>query len=155
MAAGPRSGARRPIATHDSYDEAQATVDYLAERRFPVEHLTIVGEDLRYAEEITGRVGVGRAAAHGALNGAVVGGLVGFVLGLFTFLEPVVSALALALWGVVIGAVAGTFVGAVGHALIPGGQNFSSVGGLQAARYVVLADADVADDAERILRHRN
>lgn len=153
---GPASGQgeRRPIASHETYAEAQATVDYLADRRFPVEHLSIVGEDLRYVEQVTGRAGFGRAAARGMLSGAVVGALVGFVLGLFTFLEPVVSALALALWGVVIGAITGGFLGVASHALWPGKHDFASVAGVQADRYAVLADADVADDAQRILRQR-
>ena len=40
----------------------------------------------------------------------------------------------------------------LGYAVTGGRRDFSSVGGMQAERYNVMADADVADEAERVLQ---
>jgi hypothetical protein len=44
------------IGTYDTYREAQRAVDYLSDQKFPVEHTTIVGNNLRQVEKITGRL---------------------------------------------------------------------------------------------------
>jgi hypothetical protein len=44
------------IGTYDTYREAQRAVDYLSDEKFPVEHTTIVGNNLRQVEKITGRL---------------------------------------------------------------------------------------------------
>ena len=64
---------RRTIATFSSYRDAEAAVDFLSDRRFPVERVAIVGQDLRTVEQVTGRVGYGRAALGGAAQGALLG----------------------------------------------------------------------------------
>jgi hypothetical protein len=60
---------RRTIATFSSYRDAEAAVDFLSDRRFPVERVAIVGQDLRTVEQVTGRMGYGRAALGGAAQG--------------------------------------------------------------------------------------
>lgn len=151
MTAGPQQGSRREVATFPTYQEAQAAVDFLSDRRFPVQHLTIVGEDLRFVEQVTGRVGYGQAAVQGLISGALTGAFVGILLGLFSLFDPVTSAFMLALYGAMVGAVVGLIFGLLAHALSGGARDFSSTGGMQASRYVLLADNDVADDASRIL----
>ena len=47
---------RRTIATTDTYADAEAVVDRLAEDGFAVEHVTILGRDLRFVEPVTGHV---------------------------------------------------------------------------------------------------
>lgn len=42
------------IAVYNSYQDAQHAVDYLADQRFPVQNLSIVGTDLKSFERITG-----------------------------------------------------------------------------------------------------
>lgn len=154
MSTVPQQGARRQVAEFPAHPEAQAAVDFLSDRSFPVERLTIVGEDLRFVEQVTGRIGWGQVAAQGLVNGALIGAFVGLLLGLFSLFEPVTSALILMLYGALVGAVSGLVFGLLAHALTGGRRDFSSVGEMQAARYVLLADEDVAEDAARILAQR-
>ena len=58
-------------------------------------------------EQVTGRMGYGKAALPGALQGALLGALFGWLFGLFNWVDPVISSLTLALYGLVIGAVVG------------------------------------------------
>jgi hypothetical protein len=57
---------RRAAATFSSYRDAEAAVDFLSDRRFPVERVAIVGRDLQTVEQVTGRRSYGRAALNGA-----------------------------------------------------------------------------------------
>ena len=143
----PGPGGRHPrrvvIASYDSYPEAQRVVDYLSDERFPVERVAIVAEDLRLIEQVTGRIGYGQAALQGAGLGAVLGFIIGLFVGLFS---PYIAIL----YGIY-GAIIGLIVGLVGHALLGGQRDFSSVGGIQAGRYNVMADEEVADEASRLL----
>ncbi len=142
---------RRVVASYGSYAEAQRAVDYLSDEQFPVERVTIVAEGLRLVEQVTGRVGYGRAALQGAGSGALIGLFFGFILGLFSLIDPLVSALALAFWGLVLGAILGAIIGLISHAASGGRRDFSSVGGMEAERYDVLADEEVAEEAQRLL----
>jgi hypothetical protein len=142
---------RRAIASFDRYAEAERAVDFLADRRFPVERVSIVGRDLEYVEQITGRMTYGRAALNGALTGALIGALVGWLFGLFAWFDPIVSAFWLALDGLWFGALLGALMGLLLHALSGGRRDFSAVGGMRANRYDVLVDEAVADEAEHLL----
>ena len=144
------SRSRETIASFAEYAQAQRAVDHLSDRSFPVEHLSIVGEELRTVEQVTGRLTTGRAALAGAGSGAVFGAFLGFILGLFT-VAPLVSGLALALYGLLIGAVLGAVMGAVGHAALGGRRDFSSVRGMTAGRYDVVCDAEHAGRAAQLL----
>lgn len=44
------------VVTYSEYDSAQVAVDRLSDTGFPVEHLDIVGSDLRLVERVTGRL---------------------------------------------------------------------------------------------------
>lgn len=142
---------RHVVASFPHYAQAQYAVDALADRRFPVEQLAIVGSNLQSVEQVTGRRGYGRAALSGLFNGAVIGALVGFVLGLFSLFQPFATAVVLTVYGLVIGGALGLLFGLFSHALSGGRRDFSSVSAVRAERYDVLADADVAADAERAL----
>ena len=146
-----RRTARRVIASYDSYAEAQRTVDHLSDEGFPVERVSIVAEDLRFVEQVTGRRGYGQAALEGAGSGAVIGAFFGFFLGLFSLIDPLVSALLVALYGLVFGAIVGAIMGLVFHALSGGRRDFSSVGGIEAGRYDVMVDEEVAEEASRLI----
>jgi hypothetical protein len=139
------------VATFDDYADAQRAVDALADRRFPVRHLAVVGVGLQSFEQVTGPRGNRQAATGGGTSGATVGFLVGWLLGLFTRVEPLVSAAGLGLWGLAIGAVAGASMGLVRHAMTGGRRDFSSTSTLRAERYDLVADADVAVQARRQL----
>ncbi|MDP8950798.1 MAG: glycine zipper family protein [Actinomycetota bacterium] len=142
---------RRVVDSYGSYAEAQRAVDYLSDEGFPVERVSIVGEDLRFVEQVTGRVGYGQAALQGATSGAVIGAFFGFFLGLLSLIDPLVSALVVALYGLIFGAILGAILGLIAHALSGGQRDFSSVGGMEAGRYNVMADEEVAEEASRLL----
>jgi hypothetical protein len=146
---------RRTIASYPTYEEAEAAVDHLSDRGFPVERVSILGRDLRFVEHVTGRVGYPQAAVRGATSGAVVGALIGWLFGVFDWFEPLVAAAWLALDGFWFGAVVGALLGLLGHALSRGRRDFSSVAGMRADRYEVVADDDVAEEAARLLSGLN
>src|SRR4051812_10594521 len=147
----PPSTPRRAVATFSSYRDAERAVDFLADRRFPVEHTAIVARDLEYVEQVTGRMTYGRAALSGALSGAMIGLLIGWLFGLFNWFDPVVSAFWLALDGLWFGALVGALMGLITHALTGGRRDFAAVGAMQARHYDVLVDEPFAEAAERVL----
>lgn len=144
-------GPRRIVASYGSYAEAQRAVDYLSDERFPVERISIVAEDLRFVEQVTGRRGYGGAALQGAGSGAVIGALFGFFVGLFSLINPAFTALVLLLYGLIFGAILGAIIGLISHAVSGGRRDFSSVGGIEAGRYNVMADEEVVEEASRLL----
>ena len=140
------------VASYEDYADAQRAVDSLADRRFPVRHLAVVGVGLQSYEQVTRPRGYAQAAASGGASGATVGFLVALLMGLFTRVEPLVSAAGLGLWGLAIGAVAGASMGLVRHAMTGGRRrDFSSTSTLRAERYDLVADADFAVQARRLL----
>jgi hypothetical protein len=146
---------RRTIATFSSYRDAEAAVDFLSDRRFPVQRLAIVGRDLQTVEQVTGRMGYGRAALNGAAQGAVIGLLFGWLFGLFNWIDPVINSVALAIYGLIWGIIIGAILGLALHAMTGGRRDFASVGGVRANRYEVMVDEEVADEAARLLSQRS
>jgi uncharacterized membrane protein len=142
---------RRVIATYPTYAEAQRAVDHLSDQNFPVQRVAIVADGLKFVEQVTGRLNYGRALLNGALSGALSGAFVGFLFGLFSFFSPAVSALNLALYGLLVGAVIGAVFGLISYALSGGQRDFSSISSMQADRYHVMVDPEVADEAQRVL----
>lgn len=151
MAQSVDTRARRAVATYSTYREAERAVDYLSDRKFPVDRVSIVGRDLEYVEHVTGRMNWGRAAFSGALTGALVGFLVGWLFGLFDWFDPIVSAFWLAIDGLWFGALVGALFGLLTYALLRGRRDFSSVSSMHANRYEVLVDEEVADEAARLI----
>lgn len=145
------STTRRTIGSYSSYADAQKAVDYLSDNKFSVEKTAIVAEGLRFVEQVTGRLNWGRVIGNGASSGALTGVIIGLFLGLL--FPPAPGALLnLVITGLIIGVITGILFAVVGYAVTGGRRDFSSVGGMQAERYNVMADADVADEAERILQ---
>ena len=143
---------RRPVAAYDSYAEAQRAVDLLSDRGFPVEKVAIIGQGLRYVEQVTGRLTTGRAALQGALQGALLGAFFGLLMGLIFTYDPNPAVWLLLLYGLVVGALFGAALGAALHLATGGTRDFSSVPGMQAERYEIVVDEDVADRAAELLR---
>jgi len=146
---------RRVVASYSSYRDAERAVDFLSDRRFPVQQVAIVGRDLQTVEQVTGRMGYGRAALNAGATGAVLGLLFGWLFGLFNWVDPLVTSLTLALYGLLWGAVVGALLGLVLHALSGGRRDFASVGGVRATRYELMVDDEVADEAARILSQQS
>jgi hypothetical protein len=142
--------ARQAIVTVDRYADAEAIVDRLADDGFPVEHISIVGRDLRTVEQVTGRLDAWRAALGGAGSGAVMGLLFGLLFGIW-FAHVGTSLLAVLAYWTLIGAVIGAVISLIGYALNGGRRNFASITTMQAQRFDVLVDDAVAADAVRRL----
>ncbi|TIC80195.1 general stress protein [Nocardioides sp. GY 10127] len=136
------------LATYDDYAQAQRTVDYLSDEKFPVEHCMIVGTDLKRVERITGRLTTGRVAAGGAASGAWFGLFVGLVLSLFSSDGTLLGTLVPAM---VMGALFGLIFTLISYALTRGQRDFSSVSQVVATRYEVLVEHKVAAQAREIL----
>ncbi|MEV6961678.1 general stress protein [Streptomyces sp. NPDC051207] len=145
----PVSLAWNKVAGYDSYEEAQAAVDRLSDKGFPVERLDIIGTDLRLVEHVTGRLTKGRAAAAGAVGGAWFGLLIGLLVGLFT---PGPVWLGLLLGGLLFGALWGAVLGWAGHSATGGRRDFSSTRALAASRYDLIARDGHAEQVRTILQ---
>ncbi|MCO5992158.1 general stress protein [Actinoallomurus rhizosphaericola] len=145
MTAGNLAGPNKVVlGDYSSHAAAQRSVDILADRNFPVEHVTIVGCGLRLEERVLGRWTVGKALAAGASSGAWVGLLIGLV---FWIVSPwhagaVVSA-------IILGAIFGAVFAGVAHGLRR--QAFASTSAVVADRYELLVDAEFAAEARRLL----
>lgn len=138
---------RTTIATYSSYAEAQRAVDHLSDNQFAVERAAIVADGLRFVEQVTGRLNWGRVLLNGSGSGALTGVLIGLVFGLFS-LGPV---LPFVLYGLIVGAISGALFGAIGYGMTRGQRDFSSVRNMEAERYNVMVDDEVAGEAERLL----
>ena len=136
------------IGTYDTYREAQRAVDYLSDEKFPVEHTTIVGNNLRQVEKITGRLSWGRALTAGLASGAWFGLFVGVLLGIFA---PDGGWLAALLTGLVLGGLFGMAFGAIGYGQLRGSRDFTSRTSVVATTYDVLCDFKFAEEARNHL----
>jgi hypothetical protein len=140
-----------PVGSYPTYAEAQRAVDYLSDKEFPVEHVMIVGTDLKLVERVTGRLTQGRALRAGAMGGAWWGLFVGVVMMLFA--QSSASGIALVVTGVLIGAVFGLVSGWMGYRATGGHRDFTSRTQVVAATYDVLCEPKYAEDARNHLAH--
>lgn len=132
-----------PVGSFDSYLEAQAAVDGLSDREFPVDKLTIVGVDLMEVERVTGRLTWGRVLGGGAASGAWIGLFFGLLFGILVpgrFLAALIPA-------VIIGAIFGLIFAAVPYAMSQGRRDFTSMTQIVAGRYDVLCEPSLARQA--------
>ena len=110
--------------------------------------MAIVGRDLEYVEQVLGRPNCGGAALRGAGSGA----LTGWIFGLFDWIEPLISALVLASYGLIFGAIAGAVIGSTRCRCR---RDFHSINRLRPKYYDVVADVEVADRPLQILTSHN
>lgn len=127
------------VASYRTYAEAQAAVDQLSDAEYDVSVLTIVGTDLRLVERITGRLTLGKVIANGALSGMWMGL---FFSVLLTLWSPGSSLFVIAA-GVGMGALFGIVLNVVPYLLRRGERDFTSATQVVAARYAVMARANV------------
>jgi len=133
------------VASFASYAEAQHAVDSLSDDGFPVQHLTIIGTDLRQVERITGRMSWGRAVASGAGSGLWIGLFFGAMMSLVGSesaggMSMVTAVLLGVVWGIVFQ------VGS--YALTRGRRDFTSVSQVVASRYSIIASSRAAEAAQ-------
>ncbi|MEC3979280.1 general stress protein [Amycolatopsis sp. H20-H5] len=137
-----------PIGSYGTYGEAQQAVDFLAEKEFAVEGVTIVGVDLMLVERVIGKLSWGRVLGTGAVSGAWFGLFAGLLLGMFNnqgfAWQPILT-------GLVFGIVAGLVFAAIGYSMAKGRRDFSSTSQLVAGRYDVLCQPRSAEAARELL----
>jgi hypothetical protein len=148
-AAPPPDG--RPLVTVPTYDDAVRVVDALAEARFPVEHVSIVGRGVRTVERVTGRWGPARAIVSTTLAGALVGLFLGLLFDWWGAVDRQVGWGWLALYGLAYGALAGLAVSLLFSRA--GQRDFSSVQSLDAGSYDVTLTGGERAPALRILHN--
>jgi hypothetical protein len=141
------------VGTYDTYVEAQRAVDFLSDQQFPVQHVSIVGSDLKMVENVLGRLTRGRAAMAGAASGAWFGLFVGVLLSLFASKNT--NAFGLVVAALLYGAVFGAIFGFVGHALSGGKRDFTSRSKIVASSYDVHCTWAEADKAREVLARMN
>ena len=137
------------VGTYDTYVEAQRAVDFLSDEQFPVQHVSIVGSDLKMVENVLGRLTRGRAAMAGAASGAWFGLFVGVLLSLFASKNT--NGFGLVVAALLYGAVFGAIFGFVGHALSGGKRDFTSRSKIVASSYDVHCTWAEADKAREVL----
>jgi hypothetical protein len=137
------------VGSYDSYEQAQAAVDYLADEKFAVENVTIIGTDLRMIETVTGRLTTGRAIAAGAAAGAWWGLFVGLLLGIFS--TDGGAWIGSVLTGLVIGLAFGAIFGWMGYRATGGHRDFTSTSKIVASRYDVMCNPAHAEEARALL----
>ncbi|OIH96822.1 MULTISPECIES: general stress protein [unclassified Curtobacterium] len=134
------------LGTYDSYPDAQRVVAKLAESDFPVNQLSIVGNDLKTVERVTGKMTYGRAAIAGALSGLWLGFFFGIVLTLFS---PQAGGLFFA--AALIGAAFGMLYGIVSFAITKRQRDFTSVHQVLATNYQIVVNPQLTGQAQNIL----
>ncbi|MEU6643706.1 general stress protein [Saccharomonospora sp. NPDC046836] len=137
-----------PIGSYGKYEDAQRAVDYLADKDFTVQDVTIVGVDLMLVERVIGRLSWGRVLGTGALSGAWFGLFVGLLLSLFNTTQ---GGYAPVLVGLVAGIVFGVIFAAISYASTRGRRDFSSASQLVAGRYDVLCQPRSAEKGRDLL----
>ncbi|WP_024356333.1 general stress protein [Leucobacter chironomi] len=156
---GPLSSSRAPlmpeipqgeiVSTYDRYEDAKHAVDVLARASFPVQRISIVGNDVRSVERVTGRLSYGRVALMGALSGAYLGLFLGLLL--FIFQPDNAAIFGVFISAVVIGAGFGMLFGVLSYAMNRNRRDFSSVMQMVATRYDLITEPELVHEARRIL----
>lgn len=138
------------VGIYQTYADAQKAVDYLADEKFEVQNLAIVGTDLKSVERVLGRRNWGTVIGQGVQSGISTGLLVGLVFLLFGRPSSVLALLLVALG---IGIVLGVGFAALGYALSGGKRDFTSVTQTVATKYEVLCEHKLAAQAREMLLH--
>ncbi len=139
------------VGIFNTYGDAQKAVDYLADEKFEVQNLAIVGTDLKSVERVLGRRNWGTVINQGVMSGISTGLLVALVM--LIFLRPA-SFLALLLVSLAIGIVLGIGFNAAAYALSRGQRDFTSITQTVATKYEVLCEHKVAAQAREMLQGR-
>ncbi len=137
------------VGIYSSYADAQKAVDYLADEKFEVQNLAIVGTDLKSVERVLGRRTWSTVILQGVQSGVSTGLLVAIVLLIFV---PVQSFFVLLLSALAIGVALGVGCAAAGYGLSRGKRDFTSVTQTVATKYEVLCEHKVAGKAREMLQ---
>ena len=143
----PKLPKGEPVATYETYDEAQKAVVTLAEADFPVTQVSIVGNELTSVERVTGKLTSARAAIAGAASGAWLG----LFLGLVTFLFSPVPNISFVVGAVIIGVGFGAIYGIVSYSITRRRRDFTSIMQVTATSYSVVVEPDSMHRARNVL----
>ncbi|WP_375503483.1 general stress protein [uncultured Jatrophihabitans sp.] len=137
------------LATYDDYPSAQKTVDLLADEDFPVQHVEIVGTDLRSIERVTGRVTRRKVAIAGALSGLWLGVFIGIAFAVIDHKSGSGVLLTMPLLGVAFG----LLWSQLGYSTVTrrGTRDFSSRTEIVATRYEVLVEHNLVARARSLM----
>ncbi|QCB96864.1 ECF transporter S component [Arthrobacter sp. PAMC25564] len=135
------------VGSYNSYLDAQKAVDYLADQQFPVQMVSIVGNDLKMVERVTGRLTYPRVALSGALSGMWFGLFVGVLLSFFSTTPGYFSIVT----SVLMGAAFFMLFGIVTYAMQRGKRDFTSTSQVVATSYDVVVSFEAANEARRLL----
>jgi Heat induced stress protein YflT domain len=138
------------VGIYQTYPDAQKAVDYLADERFDVQNLAIVGTDLKSVERVLGRRTWGTVIGQGVQSGVSTGLLVGLVMLIFTKPTSILALLTVALG---IGISLGIGFSAAAYAMTRGRRDFTSVSQTVATKYEVLCEHKVAAQAREMLQN--
>jgi hypothetical protein len=137
------------VGIYSSYADAQKAVDFLADQKFEVQNLAIVGTDLKSVERVLGRRNWGTVLTPGLPSGISTGLLVGLVVLIFARPSSIVLLLLVAL---AIGVLIGIGFSAAAYAMSRGRRDFTSVSQTIATKYEVLCEHKVAAQAREMLQ---
>ena len=136
------------VATYETYNEAQLAVDTLAKADFPVKELSILGNDLKTVERVTGKLTWGRVALAGAASGAWLGVFFGL---LFFIFSPDAAGLPFVFAAVLMGAGFGMLFGLVSYAVNRRRKDFTSTMQVIASNYQVIVSVELLHKARNLL----
>lgn len=136
------------VGVYDTYEEAQRVVDFLADSKFPVENLCIVGTELRSVERVLGRRTWATVFSAGLQNGVTTGLLVAMLM---WFLQPEANVGALLLYALGLGLLIGVVVSVIAHLMSRGRRDFTSVSQTVATKYEILAEHKVVGQARQLV----
>ncbi len=134
------------VAQYRTYLEAQKAVDHLADNEFPVQHVTIVGSDLKTVERVLRRLSYPSVALGGFASGAWFGLFVGLI---FTLFSP--SALGIMIPAILFGGAFGLLFSVITYAFTRGRRDFTSTSQIVATSYAVLCVSEHAAKARQML----
>ena len=138
------------LGTYDTYPEAQSVVDRLSKADFDVTQLSIVGNDLKTVERVTGKLSYGRGALAGAASGLWLGLFIGLVFTIFT--PPTSQTLGFIAASLLIGAGFGMIFGIVSYAITRRRRDYTSTHQVLASNYQIIIDPELTAKAQQVLQ---
>lgn len=136
------------IGRYTSYLDAQKAVDYLADNKFAVQKVAIIGSELKMVERVTGRLSYPRVALSSAATGAWFGLFVGLILSLFGGSEMASTILS----SIALGAIFWLLFGVITYAFQRGKRDFTSTSQVVASSYDIIVEPSLANEARRMLQ---
>ena len=138
------------LGRYSDYQDAQKVVDFLADNDFPVKNVSIIGNDLKLVERVSGKLTYPKVALQGAMQGAMMGLFFGLIMMLFSPQGVNIATVVLA--ALLIGAVMWMIFGIIQYALRRGKRDFASTRQVLPASWDVIVNPQVTGQAQALLR---